>query len=98
HLVFAFGKEFLLRFLTVAGAVSGNIFGEVGTNVTAAGKDLCDGADEFAGGAVLGHVTRGAAFEDADGELVFGVHAEDEDREFGLGFADFAEDLEAAAA
>ena len=99
HLKFTIGKSFLGSFLVfAAGEIGGKFFSQGITDVTATGEDFANRPDQLFGSAFLGHVTGSAPFENADSELIFGMHAQDENRKFRFGLFDFAQDLEATAA
>ena len=66
-------------------------------HVAAAAGDLADGAHQLFRRAFLGEVPHGAGLEHPQGELVLGVHREDDDAGIGAAAEDVAEGVDAAA-
>src|ERR1043166_2369259 len=94
----AVGEPFMRRGGEVFSEVERHFFGEGGADVAAAGNNLLKGADQLIRRALFGHVAGSASFEDAHGELIFGMHAQHQDRQAGFGAFDLTQHFQAAPA
>ena len=77
--------------------VVGQPFGQCGADVASARKHAPDGPLQFFRHALFGEVTGRASFEGPPGVLLFGVHAEEKDRQLWTQSPQVLQDIEAAS-